>query len=68
MPAAVQEQNRKREKIKIKNNSYNLGQNICKLFHFLAQFLFTTSKTELGYYHQKVKVQVASQVTKLRKT
>ena len=35
---------------------YNLGQNICLLFHFLAQFLFTTSETELDYYHQKVNV------------
>ena len=32
----------------------NLGQNICRLFHFLAQFLFTTSETEPDYYHQKV--------------
>ena len=33
----------------------NLGQNIWILFHFLEQFLFTTSETELDYYHQKVK-------------
>ena len=58
----VQEQNIEREKMKVKNNSYNIGQNICRIFHFLVKFLFTTSKTELGYYHQKVKVQVASQV------
>ena len=37
----AQEQNREREKMKVKNNSYKLGQNICRLFHFLAQFLFT---------------------------
>ena len=29
----------------------NLGQNIWRLFHFLAQFFFTTSETELSYYH-----------------
>ena len=40
----------------------NLGQNICRIFHFLAQFLFTTSETKLDYYHQKVNVQVAYQV------
>ena len=39
-----------------------LGQNIGRPFHVLAQFLFTTSKTELDYYHQKVIVRVASQV------
>ena len=38
----------------------NLGQNICRLFHVLAQFLFTTSETELDYYHQRVNVWVAS--------
>ena len=37
----------------------NLGQNIWRLFQDLAQFSFTTSKTELDYYHQKVYVQVA---------
>ena len=35
------------KKIKTRNflvcTRYNLGQNICRLFHFLAQFLFTTS-------------------------
>ena len=41
---------------------YNLGQNICRLFHFLARFLFTTSDTELDYYHNKTSVRVASQV------
>ena len=39
--------------------AYNLGQNFCRLFHFLAQFLFTTNETELDYYHQKVIVRVA---------
>ena len=40
---------------------YNLGQNICRLFHFLAGFLFTTSETELDY-HKKVSVRVVSRV------
>ena len=31
--------------------SDNVGQNICRLFNFLAEFAFTTSKTELDYYH-----------------
>ena len=39
---------------------FNIGQNICRLFHLLEQFLFTTSETELDYYQQKVNVQVAS--------
>ena len=38
---------------------YNVGQDICRLFHFLAQFLFTTSETDLDYYQQKVNVQDA---------
>ena len=36
--------------------------NICRLFHFLAQFVFSTIETELNYYHQKVNVKVASRV------
>ena len=47
-----------------KNWGYNLGQNICRLFHFLAQFIFTTSEIKLDYYHQKVNVQIASRVAK----
>ena len=47
--------------------SYNLGQNICRSFHFLPQFLFTTSETELDY-HQKVNVRVSSRVTEQIKT
>ena len=46
----------------------NLGQNICRLFHNLAQFLFTKSETELDHYHQKVNVRVASRVAKRLKT
>ena len=42
---------------------YNLEQNIYRLFHVLAQFLFTTSETEIDYYHQKVDVRVISRVT-----
>ena len=44
--------------------SSNLGQKIWRLFHFLAQFFFTASETELDYYHQKLSVWVASQVSK----
>ena len=40
----------------------NHGQNICRLFHFLEQIVYTTSETELGYYHQEKTVQVASGV------
>ena len=50
------------------NNLYNLGQNICRLLHFLAQFAFTTSETELDWYHQKVNTRVASQVVERPKT
>ena len=31
-----------------------LDKSICRLFHFLIQFFFTTSETELDYYHQKM--------------
>ena len=51
-----------------KPQSYNLGQNIRRLFHFLAKFIFTTSETELDYYHQKVSAQVASRVAERLKT
>ena len=47
---------------------YNLGRNIWRLFPFLAQFFFTTSETELDYYHQKVSVRVASRVAEQLKT
>ena len=50
----------------LKNN--NLGQNIWRLFHFLAQLFFTTSETELDYYHQKESVRVASRVAEQLKT
>ena len=40
--------------------TYNLGQNICGLFYFLAQLVFTTSETKLDYLPQKVNVRVAS--------
>ena len=46
----------------------NLVQNICRLFYVLAQFIFTTSKTELDYYYQKVNVRVASRVVEWLKT
>ena len=48
--------------------SDNLGQNISGLFHVLAQFLFTTSETELDYYNQVVNVRVASRVSEQLKT
>ena len=38
---------------------YYLGENVCGLFHVLAQFPFTTSETELEYY---LNTQVASGV------
>ena len=47
---------------------YNLGQNICRLFYFLAQFFFTTSETELDYYHQKVSARIVSRVAERLKT
>ena len=37
-------------------------------FHVLPQFLFTTTETEVDYYHQKVSVQVASRVAERLKT
>ena len=42
-------------------------QNICRLFHVLAQFLFYTSEMELDYYHQKVNVRVILRVSKQQK-
>ena len=47
---------------------YNVEQNIRRLFHFLAQFLFTTRETELDYYHQKMNVGVALRVSERFKT
>ena len=48
--------------------TYNLGQNICGLFDFLPQLVFTTSETKLDYLHQKVNVRVASRVAVRLKT
>ena len=48
--------------------TYNFGQSICRLFHVLVQFFFTTSETELDYYHQKVTERIASQVAERFKT
>ena len=39
--------------------TYNFGQNICKLFHFLAEFALSASETELDY-QQRVNVRVPS--------
>ena len=47
---------------KMRQGNYNLGQNIWRLFDVLAQFLFTTSETELDYYHQKVSSRVAERL------
>ena len=47
---------------------YNIGQNICKLFYFLAQFAFTTTETDLEYYYQKMNERVAERVAERLKT
>lgn len=47
---------------------YNLVQKICRLFHALAQFLFSISERNLDYYHQEVNVRVVSRVAGRRKT
>ena len=39
-----------------------------RLSHFLAQFFFTTSETELDYYQQKVSARVPSRVAERLKT
>ena len=39
-----------------------------RLFHALAQFLFTASETDLDYYDQKLNAQVPSRVAKQLKT
>ena len=36
-----------------------LDKKFCRLLHVLLQFLFITSETELDYYYQKVKIEVA---------
>ena len=35
---------------------HNLEQNICRLFHVLTKFPFTTSETEIDYQYQTVTV------------
>ena len=45
-----------------------LEKNTCKLFHVLAQFLFTTGETKLDYDHQKMNLRIASRVAKQLKT
>ena len=47
---------------------YNCGQNIWRLFHVLAHFLYTTGETELDCYYQKVSARVASRVAERLKT
>ena len=51
-----------------RGTSCNLERNIRRLFHFLAQFLYTTSEKELDYYHRKVNVRVASRIVERLKT
>ena len=43
--------------------NFNHRHNFCRLFHILAQFLFTTSESKLYYYNQKINVRVSSWVT-----
>ena len=45
----------------------NLGQNISRLFHVLALFLFTTSEMALDYYNKKVNARVALRFTEQQK-
>ena len=40
----------------------DFGQNLWRLFYYLAQFVSTTCERTLDYYHQKVDVRVAEQV------
>ena len=46
----------------------NPGQNVFRLFHLSVQFPFTTSKSKVDYYHQKVNLVIASRVGKRPKT
>ena len=48
-------------------HSLQLGQNICRLFHFLAQFVFTTCEKELDYLH-KVNVRAAERAAERPET
>ena len=57
----------KKQKLKRKF-SYNLGQNIRRLCHFLAQLFFTTSEMELDYFHKEASVGVAPRVAERLKT
>ena len=38
---------------------YSQGRKICRLFHILAQFPFTTVAREPDYYHQKLNIQIS---------
>ena len=40
----------------------NFEQNICRLSRVLVQFQFTTSETELDYYHHNVSTRVAKRL------
>ena len=65
MPATTSKKLKKRQADIVPDTSspdYNLGQNIWRLFHFLAQLFFTTSEAELDYFHMKVGVRVAHEL------
>ena len=50
------------------NFFYNHGQNICRLFDALAEFLLTTTESELDYYHQEMIMRVSLQFVELLNT
>ena len=57
------------ETIQVRNVQLrNLGRNICRHFHVLTLFFFTTSKSELDDYQQKANVQVTLRVAEGLKT
>ena len=50
-----------------KFGNYNLGKNICRLFHVLAQFVYITSETT-RLLSPELNVRIASWVPKQLKT
>ena len=48
--------------------NFNHGQNSGRLFDIFAQFSFTTSESELNYYHQNLNLRVLSQAAEQVKT
>ena len=51
-----------------KTYNYNLAQNICRLFHVLVQFPFTTSESELDYCPKKLNLRITSRAAERHKT